>query len=96
MRTKTTKLTRAERTRWAGLARTYAQVRWCWDDCEDDIQTRADMNNERPDDFIDRMAEKWGLDDPSAPWAHPGYVPEDVEHTRAMISKRFPQLGGKR
>lgn len=53
---------------WATLAVEYASVRWCWDDCRDDL-IRADMETERPDVFIDRMAEKWDLIDPATyPW----------------------------
>jgi hypothetical protein len=74
---------------WTSLAKRYALARWCWDDCADDIEDRANMAEERPDEFIDRMAERWGLNDPSEPWAVPGYVPEDVELLRKIIRTRW-------
>jgi hypothetical protein len=78
-----------DRRSWANHAKRYAQARWCWDDCDDDIQTRAHMEEERPDEFIDRMASKWDLSDPSDPWVNPSYDAAHVERLRARITRRF-------
>ena len=54
--------------RWRQLARRWAEARWCWDDCDEDINRRADLQHDRPDEFIDRMAEHWDLTDPTEGW----------------------------
>lgn len=57
---------------WRQLARQWADARWGWDDADDDLQgdrgTQAYEAGERPDGFIDRMAEHWDLEDPTEDW----------------------------
>jgi hypothetical protein len=77
------------RKQWVLFAHRYAMARWFWDDADEDINTRADMGEERPDEFIDRMAEHWGLQDPSEPWASSAYDQKRVDAIRAVISRRL-------
>jgi hypothetical protein len=72
-------------TTWMDYALAYAKVRWCWDDTVALTEMLADADGrERPDVAVDRLAEKYDLDEPAEPW--PYVVEPTITVLRQAIS----------